>query len=695
MEQYYEAQPPHFYRGGLLPVDTVTAMPSVTAPANDSTVSGAPQSKVSESQQQGDFSLTNTRTLGVDEPEKVKTDGKYLYAARIEDKAIFITTAEDTPKLITKILLPGEYTSAELFIDGNRMILIAGKNFWNESFRNAWIDRSNKTVAVVYDITDRSAPKIERYTQIDGYVREARMENGMLTLMTSTAFNFPYDRYMPKVKAEKLELDLEKLSADFSTQNVLPKRIDFVAKKVTSDIGASIQSARKIGRATESDATSCANVHYVLPDAKTLAQYRFNPTFTAITRINTRNSAVKPTTSLMFGDVDKAYLSPSNTLYLTSSLYTDNGFVCPRGALCAMRFPVSGMQTILHAFTLKNTAQYKGSTLVEGNLISDYAIDENSSKNIRIVTQKQGAEHESLLTILSPKFEKLGQLAGLGKGENFQSARFMGDRLYLVTFQQIDPLYVIDVADDKNPKILGELKIPGYSTYLHPYDSERLIGIGYDTTTNEWGGVVNSGIKVDLYNVKDVNKPIQEGTLTLGGVGSSSDALSNPRLFVWRAAAKTLYLPALLTTSGAKPYEYADIFQGLVAVRIDPSNASGVVKELARTSHIVWNRDDLLQQRNKECSAYVPKQEKTCRKLISGEEVCTTGDSTYVPNYCYADAGIGAYKANQIWNQRSRFIDRVLFSGERVFTFSRAKIETLEGQTLRSKGFLEFPEQIE
>lgn len=74
---------------------------------------------------------------------------------------------------------------------------------------------------------------------------------------------------------------------------------------------------------------------------------------------------------------------------------------------------------------------------------------------------------------------------------------------------------MIDVADSKNPKILGELKIPGYSTYLHPYDANRLIGVGYDTVTNQWGGTTNGGVKIDVYNVSDVKNPQRESTLTL------------------------------------------------------------------------------------------------------------------------------------------------------------------------------------
>ena len=124
--------------------------------------------------------------------------------------------------------------------------------------------------------------------------------------------------------------------------------------------------------------------------------------------------------------------------------------------------------------------------------MNQYSMDEDTSGNFRIVTQNYAwssglSENSTELSIISPSGKIIGKLTGIAKGENFQSARFIADRLYLVTFQQIDPLFVIDVSNVKSPKILGELKIPGYSTYLHSYDSDRLIGLGYDTKVNQWG----------------------------------------------------------------------------------------------------------------------------------------------------------------------------------------------------------------
>ncbi len=108
------------------------------------------------------------------------------------------------------------------------------------------------------------------------------------------------------------------------------------------------------------------------------------------------------------------------------------------------------------------------------------------------------------------------------------------------------------------------MKLPGYSTYLHPYDADRLIGIGYDTITNSHGGIQNGGIKVDLYNVSDIKNPKREASLTLGDAGSYSDVLNNPRAFTWYKEKNLLLLPATLMTSAKDPndsYRSSNAFQ--------------------------------------------------------------------------------------------------------------------------------------
>jgi uncharacterized secreted protein with C-terminal beta-propeller domain len=104
-------------------------------------------------------------------------------------------------------------------------------------------------------------------------------------------------------------------------------------------------------------------------------------------------------------------------------------------------------------------------------------MDEDSSKNFRIITSESSDKQSTRLTVIGSTGTVVGKLQNIAPGENFQSSRFIGDRLYLVTFEQIDPLFVVSLANPAKPAILGELKIPGYSTYLHPYDANRLIGV--------------------------------------------------------------------------------------------------------------------------------------------------------------------------------------------------------------------------
>ena len=122
----------------------------------------------------------------------------------------------------------------------------------------------------------------------------------------------------------------------------------------------------------------------------------------------------------------------------------------------------------------------------------------------------------------------------------------------------------------------------------------------------------------------------------------------------------------------------------MVALSIKSGDTKGVIRETARTTHLMWDDTALKATIAKECAQYKPST-RTCRTLISGEEVCSDGQPSYIPNYCYADAGIGAYKAQNLWNQSENFIDRVAYVGDRVFTLSRGKIEALD-MNLLTKG---------
>lgn len=481
MELYYEKQG----GGGGFPmplmredVGTPKAVPS--APAETSGQGAKTDSQA--------YSTTNTRTVGVDEPERVKTDGKYLYYVNNVKNRIEIVTADDALNLVNSIKIPESYSSVEIFLSDGKLVVIGAKSSNRKFGTYYWVDHSMKTAVAVYDLANIAAPTLDRYFEIDGNKGEARIVDGELTFLSTTSFYLPYDRYVrPVVNGTSLNFDTQKLSNEFAFAKLALRKVDMSRPKISLGYIAEKKLLR------ESLVANCSNISYVLPDEKTLENYSFTPSFTAVTVLDLRNPNVKAKTKLLFGDVSKMYLTANSTLYLTSTLYSSHGYnTCPPGAYCILRWIEPGSNTIVHKFSLSEAGtDYVRTSLVPGSLLSDYAIDEDANENLRLVTQQTGQEVSTQLNVLSSTGVALGSLTDIAPKERFQSARFIGDRVYLVTFQQIDPLFVLDVSNASAPKILGELKIPGYSTYLHPLDSTHLIGLGYDTVANNWGGTSN------------------------------------------------------------------------------------------------------------------------------------------------------------------------------------------------------------
>ena len=264
----------------------------------------------------------------------------------------------------------------------------------------------------------------------------------------------------------------------------------------------------------------------------------------------------------------------------------------------------------------------------------------------------------------------------------------------MVTFERTDPLFVINMSDGQNPKIMWQLKIPGYSTYLHPYDDNHLIWIGYDTSENDWGWIINTWVKVDLYQVNydkqcwDEDLTVEEkekcdsweyewiiikqlATETFWWYRSYSEALYNPRMFMWKATENKLFLPIQIYESKEDEiYQTKDFYQWLLTISIDPETW---ISEQSRLTHI--DTTDIEKEREEECSKYTPESlEKKCVELIWWWEYCESAKYSYVPEYCYATSTIGEYLASKSWNYRDSYIKRALWVWDNVYSISNSKI---------------------
>jgi len=171
----------------------------------------------------------------------------------------------------------------------------------------------------------------------------------------------------------------------------------------------------------------------------------------------------------------------------------------------------------------------------------------------------------------------IGELENLAVGENLHSARFIADRCYLVTFKNTDPLFVIDLSDPTTPAVLGQLKIPGYSNYLHPYDENHLIGVGKETVeANEGDFAWYQGVKISVFDVSNVSNPIQIANYTIGDRGTDSPILTDHKAFLFDKSKNLLVIPVLVAEinetqypEGVPPYAYGTpIWQGAYVFNI-------------------------------------------------------------------------------------------------------------------------------
>jgi len=199
--------------------------------------------------------------------------------------------------------------------------------------------------------------------------------------------------------------------------------------------------------------------------------------------------------------------------------------------------------------------------------------------------------------VLDASLNLTGKLEGLAPGEKLYSSRFMGEKAYLVTFKKVDPLFVIDLSDPTNPQLLGKLKIPGYSDYLHPFGENHLIGLGKDAVPAEEGDFAwYQGVKLTLFDVSNVSNPIELSTYTIGDRGTESYALHDHKAFLFNLANGLLVIPVTLAEinpsqypEGVQPQSYGDYkFQGAYVFNVSLANGFAL---RGRVSHA--NEDEI------------------------------------------------------------------------------------------------------
>lgn len=519
--------------------DAATAAPSPqSAPVTTTPVAGT------------DYSATNVQEEGVDEPDLVKTDGRRLVTVG-QGQLRIVDLTGDAPRLASSLRL-GEagWFDGQLLLHGDRVVVLRPElpapvpmpapvpgrpmpvdpGIGGASVRGGWSPYPQgepRTNATVVDIADPAAPKVVETVVLDGSLVAARMVGGVArVVLRSGPPSLPF--LFPSGSEDSVDVATEanrKLVAESTLDDWLPSFTvgDGAAQRMTD--------CRDVSRPEAFSGVGMLSV--VTVDA---ADPRPGPAATVV------------------GAGETVYASAEH-LYVTSSAWTAPA-PCPPNAECAATMATSS--TDIHAFDIRDAVRttYLASGRVKGRLLNSFSMSEHDG-HLRVATTDDVAQ-ESAVHVLRRQdgaLAEVGSVGGLGKTERIYAVRFLGDQGYVVTFRQTDPLYVLDLRDPAAPTLEGELKIPGYSAYLHPIGDGRLLGVGQDAT--DQGRV--QGTQLSLFDVRDPADPRRVATATLPQ--STSEAEYDHHAFLWWARTGLAVIPVQdyrSGTSGAVGFTVAD-----------------------------------------------------------------------------------------------------------------------------------------
>ena len=538
---------------------------AVAPAAADRAAVGAAGARESAPLREGvDFSGTNVQEAGVDEPDMVETDGRVVYA--IADGAVRFTDVGDgTPRALAPPFTPDGATPTGLLLHGDRLVVIAdggGPGGVPAMGRGATIIQSDviapvpwtppSTVLVELDVADPAHPRLVTRTTVDGGVVGARRTGDTLRVVLSGA-----TQRIPLTRPADGSRSAERAAERANRRAVERARAGAWLPRMR------VRNA-ETGIVTTGPAVGCAAVSRP-------TRFAGVGMLTVLT-MDVPNGLRLLDSDAVMSDGDLVYASATG-LYIATPRWVDPaaaGDVPPRGS------------TLIHKLDTSDPSRtsYRASGVVSGWLLDQFSMSEQDG-HLRVASteepdwwsgEDEGAS-ESRVTVLAESGGRLvreGLVTGLGRGERIHAVRFIGDRGYVVTFRQVDPLYVVDLADPAHPAVRGELKIPGFSSYLQPVGVDLLVGIGQSAT----GQGRTTGTQVSLFDVSDPAAPRRIAQRDLDS--DWSEAESDHHAVMWWPARRLLVVP-VERWSGVGP-------AALGAVGLDVAPATGITP-IARVRH--------------------------------------------------------------------------------------------------------------
>ena len=454
-------------------------------------------------------SQTNAQVAGVDELDTVKNDGTYIYTVTNNTVAIVFAYPVTDAKLLAHVSVNGSLQG--IFVDGNRLVVVSQQyNQYPIPYTGSvqtgmvgsiaiayplYLNYPQTTSMSIFDISNHSNPVLTTTLVVNGTLAGARLIGDYAYLVATQ----PVYCTGPIVLPENV---LDGRAMPMGIASVYHSDIADVAHSFTTVVGINV---------TQVNSTPAAKI-------------------------------------FLIGTSSNIYVS-THQIYLTQPIWSQNE------------------QTAVHRISIDGgSISYQATGTVFGHVLNQFSMDEFNG-NFRIATTGYGPGPQASsgsvwsgyvqrtnLYVMDSGLHIVGKLEGLSPGEAFYSARFMGDRAYLVTFQRMDPLFVIGLQDPQKPMVLGQLNITGVSDYLQPYDETHLIGFGKSSQNVTWeNAALFQGLKLSLFDVTDPTHPIDTSNYFVGDRGSDSPALTDHKSVLFDKSLNLLVIP-LTIVYASSPY---------------------------------------------------------------------------------------------------------------------------------------------
>ncbi|WP_248924854.1 beta-propeller domain-containing protein [Paenibacillus hamazuiensis] len=585
-----------------------------------------------------DYSKTNVQVQVVDEADVIKTDGKYIYQVNRGRIVIAEAYPADNMNVVSTLQFENRQLSPiEMYVDDKYLIVIgnASKNVAYPAEEARSVDspvgakikiavvpeNPQVTKAVIYDISDKTnLHKVREFELEGGYVTSRKVGSSLYLVA---------NKYINRYRI----LQQQGAAGEQAQAVETPSYRDSLAGDSYIKIG--LEDVRYFPKSIEPNYLLVAGLNLDQPDQKLAVQS-------------------------YLGAGQNVYASPNN-LYVTMQKYepvtepadADGSGAEPAAERPAMPIVAMNTTSTIYKFALdQGKIRYSAKGTVPGRVLNQYSMDEQNGY-FRIATttgeEWRQDEHTSKnnLYVLNEKLELSGKIEDIAPGERIYSVRFMGNRAYMVTYRTVDPFFVIDLADVKTPKILGQLKIPGYSNYLHPYDENHIIGFGKDTeeVSNYGGSAANGapsttayyqGMKLAVFDVTNVGEPVEMFKEIIGDRGTDSPLLNNPKALLFSKEKGLLAFP-------------------VTVMEIKNKSASPTAKEVAQYGQFAFQ------------GAYVYHLDLKDGFKLRGKITHLTEDEL-------AKAG------NRYGGDRS--IQRILYIGDNLYTSSQSMLKANRLDTL-------------